>query len=61
MPPVFFDTDQSHNTAGCAEISAHVESLKNMNFKNPRWQLAAISKTVKSPYLHNCFTDFDKI
>jgi len=35
--------------------------LKNLNFQNPRWRTAAILKTVKSPYLLNCLTDFDEI
>jgi len=32
-----------------------------LNFQNPRWRAAAILKTVKSPYLRNRLTDFDKI
>jgi len=32
-----------------------------LNFQNPRWRTAAISKTVKSPYLRNRLTDFDEI
>jgi len=35
--------------------------LKNLNFQNPRWRTAAISKTVKSSYLRNRLTDFDEI
>jgi len=35
--------------------------IKNANFTNPRWRTAAILKTVKSPYLCNCLTDFDEI
>jgi len=34
---------------------------KNSNFTNPRWQTAAILKTVKSPYLCSRLTDFDEI
>jgi len=35
--------------------------VKKLNFQNPRWRTAAILKTVKSPYLRNCLTDFDEI
>jgi len=35
--------------------------VKKLNFQNPRWRTAAILKTVKSPYLCNRLTDFDKI
>jgi len=35
--------------------------VKNLNFQNPRWQTAAIVKTVKSPYVRNRLTDFDEI
>jgi len=31
-----------------------------LNFKNPRWRTAAILKTVKSSYLCNRLTDFEK-
>ena len=34
---------------------------KIRNFTNPRWQTAAVLKTVKSPYLCNRLTDFDEI
>jgi len=34
--------------------------LKHLNFKNPRRPMAAILKTVKSPYLHNRLTDLDE-
>ena len=36
-------------------------TVKKLNFRNPRWQMAAILKTVKSPYLGNRLTDFDEI
>jgi len=36
-------------------------SLKNVNFQNPRWRMAAILKTVKSLYLRNRLTDFAEI
>jgi len=36
-------------------------TVKNMHFKDPRWQTAAILKTTKSPFLRNYSTDFDKI
>ena len=36
-------------------------TVKNSNFKNPRWRMAAILKTIKLPYICNCLTDFDKI
>ena len=36
-------------------------TVKNLNFQNPRWQTAAIVKTVKSPYVRNRLTDFDEI
>ena len=32
-----------------------------MNFKNTRWLMAAILKTVKSPYLCNQWSEFDEI
>jgi len=35
--------------------------VKNLNFKNPRWQTAGILKTVTSSYLCKLLTDFDKI
>ena len=35
--------------------------LKISNFNNPRWQMAASLKTVKSPYLCNHLTDFHEI
>jgi len=38
-----------------------VQTVKNFNFKNPIWQMAAILKTVKSPFLCNLLTDFDEI
>ena len=38
-----------------------VQTVKNVNFQNPRWRTAAILKTVKSPYLRNRLTDFDEI
>jgi len=34
---------------------------KWVNFKNRRWRTAGILKTIKSPYLCNRLTDFDKI
>jgi len=34
---------------------------KTANFKNTRWQTAAISKIVKSPYLSEKSFDFDEI
>jgi len=36
-------------------------TVKNLNYKNPRWWTAAILKAVKSPYLCNLLTDFDDI
>ena len=36
-------------------------TVKNLNFKNPRWRRDTILKTVKSPYLCNLLTDFDEI
>jgi len=36
------------------------QPLNNLNFKNPRWQTAAILKTIKLPYLCNRSTDFDE-
>ena len=38
-----------------------VQTVKNLNFPNPRWRTAAILKTVKLPYLCNRLTDFDEI
>jgi len=37
------------------------QTVKNLNFQNPRWRTAANMKTVKSPYLRNRLTDFDEI
>jgi len=34
---------------------------KKFNFKNPRWQTAAVLKTVISPYLCNLLADFHEI
>jgi len=34
-------------------------TVKKLNFKNPRWQTAAILKTVQSPYLCKDLSDFD--
>ena len=42
-------------------VSHPLQSLKYLNFTNPRWRTAAILKTVKSPYLLNSLTDFDEI
>ena len=36
------------------------ETVKMWNFQNRRWRTDAILKTVKSPYLRNRLTDFDK-
>ena len=36
-------------------------TIKKFEFQNPRWRTAAILKTVKAPYFHNCSTDFDEI
>ena len=38
-----------------------VQTVKNLNFQNPRWRTAAFLKTVKLPYLRNRLTDFDEI
>jgi len=35
--------------------------LKYLNFKTPRWRMAAILKMIKSSYLCNSLTDFDEI
>jgi len=37
------------------------QTVKNLNFQNPRWRTAANMKTVKSPYLRNRLTEFDEI
>jgi len=37
------------------------QTVKKLNFNNPRRQTAAILITVKSPYLCNLLTDFDKV
>jgi len=42
-------------------VSHPLQSLKYLNFTNPRWQTAAILKTVTSSYLCKLLTDFDKI
>jgi len=34
-------------------------TVKNLNFKNPKWRMTAILQTVKSAYLQT--TDFDEI
>ena len=36
-------------------------TVKKSNFTNPRWRMAAILRTVKSPYLCSSVTDFDVI
>jgi len=36
-------------------------TIKKFEFQNPRWRTAAILKTVKAQYFHNCSTDFDEI
>jgi len=38
-----------------------VQTVKNLNFQNPRWRTAAGMKTVKSTYLRNRLTDFGEI
>ena len=38
-----------------------IQTVKKLNFTNPRWRTAAILKTVKSSYLYNRSTDFDEI
>jgi len=35
------------------------QTVKNLNFKNPKWRMTAILQTVKSAYLQT--TDFDEI
>ena len=37
------------------------QTVKNVNFQNPRWRTANFVITVKSPYLRNRLTDFDEI
>jgi len=39
----------------------NAQTVKKLNFQNPRWRTAAILKTVKSPHLSNRLTDFDEI
>ena len=52
----------SRNLASlCKMCLFSAQTVKKMNFQNPRWRTAAIVKTVKSPYLRNRLTDFDKI
>jgi len=35
-----------------------INTVEKCEFQNPRWQTAAILKTVKSPYIRNRLTDF---
>ena len=42
-------------------VSQLLRPLKILNFRNSRWQTAAILITVKSLYLCNRLTDFDEI
>jgi len=42
-------------------LSHPLQSLKYLNFTNPRWRTTAILKPVTSSYLGNLLTDFDKI
>ena len=42
-------------------VSQPLRPLQNLNFKNPRWRMAASCKTVNSPYLCDRLTDFDAI
>jgi len=44
---------------GGAKLVSTSQTVKTLNFKNPRWRTAAILKNVKSPYLCNLLTDFD--
>ena len=37
------------------------QTVKNVNFQNPRRRTAAILKTIKTPCLSNGLTDFDVI
>ena len=37
------------------------QTIKKLNFQNPRCRTAGIVKTVKSPYLRNRLIDFDEI
>jgi len=52
----------SQNLARLCKIGLlSAQTVKKLNFQNPRWRTAYIVKTVKSPYLRNRLTDFDEI
>ena len=42
-------------------MSTRATGQKDANFKNPRWQTAAILKIIKSPYLSEKLSDFDEV
>jgi len=57
--PQPFDRSLRNLVRWCKMGLLTAQTVKMLNFKNPRWRTAAILKTVKSPYLWNLLTDFD--
>ena len=56
-----FDRSLRNLVRWCKMAILTAQTVKNLNFKKPRWRTAAILKTVKSRYLCNILTDFDEI
>ena len=61
ISPQRFDRSLRNLVLWCKIGFLTLKSLKNSNFTNPRWRMAAILRTVKSPYLCSRLTDFDEI
>jgi len=59
--PQRFDKSLRNLIRWCKMSLLTAPNVKISNFVNPRWQTAAILKTVKSPYLCNRLTDFDEM
>jgi len=61
ISPEQFDRSLRNLARLCKIDLLTVLTVKKLNFQNPRWRIAANLKTVKSPYLRNPLTFFDKI
>ena len=59
--PQRFDRSLRNLLRWCKTGLLTAPTVKKLNFKNPRWCIAAIFKTVTSSYLCNLLTGFDKI
>jgi len=51
--PQRFDRSLQNLVRWCKMGLLTAQTIKNLNFRTPRWRMADILKTVKSPYLCN--------